>query len=169
MRGPKPAMIVLTVRQRDLLQQIIRRQTASQQLVRRARLILLATSSLNNSQIGDKLHLDRSNVRTWRQRWLDAAAELLAIEAELDDKVLTTRIEALLADEPRPGTPPTFSAEQVVHIIAIACEKPEDSNRPISHWTAREVADEAQQRGVVTSISARSVGRFLKAGRFTPA
>jgi hypothetical protein len=47
----------------------------------------------------------------------------------------------------------------------MACEEPEDSQRPISHWTAREVADEAIKRGIVDNISPRSAGRFFKRGR----
>jgi len=133
--------------------------------VRRARIILLAAAGHNNSQIGRQVDLARGNVRTWRERWLAAAQALAAAEGELTDKHLAQRIEQLLADEPRSGTPSTFSPEQVVQIVALACEKPADSGRPISHWSARELATEAQERGIVDSISARSVGRFLKAGR----
>jgi putative transposase len=53
----------------------------------------------------------------------------------------------------------------VVQSIALACEQPDHAARPVSHWTVREVADEAVQRGIVERISARSVGRFLKRGR----
>ncbi len=63
---------------------------------------------------------------------------------------------------------PTFSAEQVVQIVALACEPPPDSDRPVSHWTPRELAEEAVTRHIVPTISPRSVGRFLKRGP-TPA
>jgi len=49
--------------------------------------------------------------------------------------------------------------------MALACEPPEHSERPISHWTPRELAAEAIKRGIVETISERHVGRFLKAGR----
>jgi putative transposase len=84
---------------------------------------------------------------------------------EADDPALPTLIAEVLADAPRPGAPPTFSAEQVVQIIAMACTPPADSGRPVDAWTPRELADEAEKRQIVTSISARSVGRFLKRGR----
>jgi putative transposase len=74
-------------------------------------------------------------------------------------------IEEILDDAPRPGGPATFSPEQIVQIVAVACEPPDKSGRPISHWTARELADEAKKRQIVKSISSRSVGRFLKTGR----
>jgi putative transposase len=70
-----------------------------------------------------------------------------------------------LDDAPRPGAPGTFSAEQVVQIVAIACEPPPSSDRPTSHWTPREIADEAVTRGIVPTISPRSVERFLGSGR----
>jgi len=48
--------------------------------------------------------------------------------------------------------------------VALACEGPEHWQRPISHWTPRELADEAIKRGMVPSLSPRHVGRFLKSG-----
>jgi len=73
--------------------------------------------------------------------------------------------ECALQDAMRPGAPATFRAEQWCQIIALACEPPEASGRPISHWTPRELADEARKRGMVTTLSERHVGRFLKSGR----
>jgi Homeodomain-like domain len=71
----------------------------------------------------------------------------------------------VLDDHPRSGAPGTFSAEQVVQLVAIACEPPPASDRPTSHWTPRDLAEEAVNRGIVSSISPRSVGRFLGSGR----
>jgi hypothetical protein len=71
-------------------------------------------------------------------------------------------IEQILGDRPRSGTTASFSVEQVVQIVALACESPEQSERPVSHWTARELAAEAMKRGIVAQISPRSAGRFLK-------
>jgi len=69
-----------------------------------------------------------------------------------------------LADPPRAGPPAPLTAEQSVQIVAVACEDPADSGRPVSHWTPREVAEEVRQRGLSETISTRSVGRFLKSG-----
>ena len=73
-----------------------------------------------------------------------------------------------LADAPRPGGPMTFSLEQMLQLFAIACEKPEDYGRPISHWTARELADEVVKQGIVTSISPRHVGRLMNEADLKP-
>jgi len=163
MRGPKPPLIDLTVRQRGVLEHLAHRRSAPHHLVTRAQLILRAAAGHNNSHIAVALHLDRGRVQIWRARWLAAATSLTTAEAaDPDDIHLQAAIERLLADAPRPGTPPTFSPEQIVQIVALACEPPADSGRPITAWTARELADEAVQRGIVESISARSVGRFLK-------
>jgi hypothetical protein len=32
--------------------------------------------------------------------------------------------------------------------LPLACEKPSASARPISHWSQREIADEAMRRGL---------------------
>src|SRR5271156_5058685 len=61
-----------------------------------------------------------------------------------------------------PAAPATYPPEQICAVIAMTCEKPSESERPISHWSQREIADEAIRRGLVPSISQRSVGRFLK-------
>ncbi len=163
MPGPHPQPLELTARQHDVLERLTRRSSAPQHVVRRAHVILLAATGCNNSQIADQLGLDRTQVIRWRSRWRAARARLGATEAaHADDKLLRSTIEALLADAPRPGTPPTFRPEAVCQIVALACEPPGDSGRPISHWTARELAAEAVQRQIVETISARSVGRFLK-------
>jgi hypothetical protein len=44
----------------------------------------------------------------------------------------------------------------------MTCEKPSESERPISHWSQREIADEAIRRALIPNISQRSVGRFFK-------
>ena len=95
-------------------------------------------------------------------------AEALPAEALSADKTLARRVESALQDEARCGAPLRFSAEAVVGIVALACEDPQNSGRPVSHWSAREVADEAQKRGLVDSISPRTVERFLKAVGSSP-
>ena len=166
MRGPKPPPILLTDRQRAILERLTRRQTSPQRLVRRAHIILAAAAGHNNDCVARQLGLDRGTVRIWRTRWLTAAPELAALEAAADpDQALVDAVAALLADAPRPGAPDTFTAEQIVQIINLACTPPPESDRPVDAWTPRELAAEAVKRQLVPTISARSVGRFLKTGR----
>lgn len=144
----------------------MRRATSSQRLVRRAQIILAAADGLNNEQIARELGLKRNTVRTWRDRWLAAGPRLAVAEAEgVEDSGLTRCILLEFEDDPRAGAPATFSAEQICQIIAVACEPPATSGRPVTHWTPAELADEAIKRGIVPNISTRTVGRFLGSGR----
>ncbi len=43
-----------------------------------------------------------------------------------------------------------YTAEQVYQIISVACERPEDSGLPISHWSLSSFADEVIKRGNIT-------------------
>ena len=170
MSGPPPASISLSARQLSSLEQIRQRQTAPQRLVRRV-LILLALSAHPCLQAtAANLGLNRISVRLWRDRWLAAAEALTRAENDnVSDPQLLSLIEQVLDDAPRPGGPATFRPEQIVQIVAVACEPPDKSGRPISHWTARELADEAKKRLIVDNISSRTVGRFLKTGRLAAA
>jgi putative transposase len=160
---PQSKPIVLTERQAPVLRHIASCPSKAHRLVQRARIILQIASGANNEQVARALGLTEYTPRLWRGRWLAASGRLAAAEAEgCDDKALGQLVEAVLADEPRSGAPPTFTPEQVVQIVALACEKPEDSGRPVSHWTLQELADEAVKRGIVPGISPMTVGRFLK-------
>lgn len=168
MPAPHPLKIKLSQQQRALLEQVVRRHSSPQGLVQRAEVILSAAKGMNNTQIAQQLQLARNTVRTWRQRWLAAAERLSRVEAEgISDKELLEMMVTVLADTPRPGTPATFTTEQVVQIVALACESPHCCERPVSHWTTQELVSEAVKRGIVDNISQRSVGRFLKRGYST--
>ena len=163
MPGPQPQAIELSDRQRAILEQSRRGQTNPQRLVRRASLILIMAADVNNQQAARQARHDRETARVWRTRWLAASPRLAAAEVHgCNDKEFSALVEAVLADEPRPGTPATFTAEQLTQLVALACEDPSACGRPISHWTPRELADEAIKRKVFERISARHVGRFLK-------
>jgi len=165
---PHAKPIDLTESQQTILESILRKQTLPHRLIQRARIILLANQGLSNTVISQKVNLHRHQVRYWRQRWLEAEQHLKELEGEgISQKQLLDEVNATLGDEPRSGAPATFTVEQIVAIVAVACEVPEGSGRPISHWTPRELADEVIKRGIVSSISPRSVRRFLKRSQLT--
>lgn len=166
MRGPKPTPIELSDRQRNLLVTIVRRQTSPQQQVRRASLILSIDEGNNNQQTARNVGVHRETVQQWRSRWLASVPRLTAAELSgASDKELQAMVEEVLMDEPREGAPVKFTAMQVTQIIAIACSNPQESERPISHWSGREIREVAIQGGIVEEISERSVQRFLKRSR----
>ncbi|MFH1530145.1 MAG: helix-turn-helix domain-containing protein, partial [Pseudomonadota bacterium] len=114
---------------------------------------------------GRQLGVDQQLARRWRRRWLEAYERLeMAEEKGASDKDLEKLLVEVLSDRLRAGVTPTFSAEQLTKIIAIACELPEESGRPVTHWTPKEVANEAIKRGIVETISPRHVDRLLKGG-----
>lgn len=154
MRGPKPPTIELTETERRALDELVRRHSTPQQIALRARIILAAGDGHNNAQIARQLNISIGMVRLWRERWL------VLRPASLEDLPVAER----LSDVPRPGKPRRITDEQVCQIVALACEVPDRSGRPINQWTGREIADEIKQRGIVDQISGRHAARLLKRG-----
>jgi putative transposase len=150
MPGPKPPAVPLSEEERHALHTLIRAHKRPQHLSFRAQVVLLLAEGLTAPDVARRLETTRTTVRRWRRHWLKGPG---------------CAVHERLQDAPRPGAPATFSAEQWCQIIALACEPPEASGRPISHWRPRELADEARKRGIVETISERHVGRFLKSGR----
>jgi putative transposase len=163
MPGPQPVPITISPPQQAILDRLLRQHRTPHALVRRIHIVVAAAAGVPNEQLAQQLGCSPKTVRRWRGRWAAAQPDLATVDA--DERALRSHIAEVLADAPRPGAPPTFTAEQIIHIIALACTPPAASARPIDAWTPRELADEATRRQIVTSISPRSVGRFLKTGR----
>ena len=164
----KAANVQLTEKQQEILQEITRASTASRALAQRASIILLAFAGTLNVAIATKVGLSRKHVGRWRRRWQQSFNALVAIECSESQAMLRRTIEDVLSDAPRSGSPGTHSAEQVTQIIALACEPPSQSGRPIETWTGRELADEAIQRRIVESISTSQVNRYLAEADLQP-
>lgn len=154
MPGPKALALNLSEEAVTGLTKLTKAHQTGQQLVLRARIILLAGEGYDNAQIARTLTVHVDTVRLWRQRWQKSGT------IPLNDLSVAER----LTDFPRPGAPARITATQRCQIEALACEKPEKSGRPITHWSHREIADELIERKIVESISARHAGRLLKRG-----
>jgi len=152
---PKPPAVILTEAERQALEKLVKRHTVGQQIAVRARIILAAADGSNNTQIASRLGITPDTTRLWRDRWLQLR------DITLDD----LSVEDRLQDLPRPGAPLQITADQRCQIEALACEEPEEGGRPITHWTAREIADEIIKRQIVEHISPRHAARLLKRGR----
>jgi len=150
MPGPQPPAVPLLEEERQALHTMIRAHKTPQHLSFRAQVILLLAEGLTAPDVARRLGTTRMTVRRWRRHWLTRHG---------------CPVLERFQDAARPGTPATFSAEQWCQIIAWACEPPEASARPISHWTPRALAEEARTRGMVETISERHLGRFLQSGR----
>lgn len=161
--GNTAATIKLSERQKNILEDFAKGTHVYLDIKRRAELILAANEGMASHEISRRYNYDRECVTKWRNRWAARMVELEEIEREKPHK-LREEVEKTLRDAERPGKPPKFTAEQVAHIITLACQLPEqvDDKTPISHWTPAELARKAEEMGIVKSISARQVGRFLK-------
>jgi len=164
----KAAKIQITEKQHRILRQVDRSATAPKRLVQRVGVILMGFAGMLNVTIAQELGLVRKQVGLWRRRWQLSFDALVAIECHESQAALRLAIEDVLSDAPRSFSPGTFTAEQVTHILAVACESPELSGRPIDRWTHRELADEVIARGIVTSISISQVGRYLAQAELQP-
>jgi len=158
------AKVIITERQQEVLQSLVWSRSSPQGLAHRAEIILLAFEGFKNEQIAERLGCERHGVGVWRRRWQKAFHPLVLVECTEKPSVLREAIAAVLGDLPRAGCGGKFTAEQIALILAVACEPPDKSGRPVTHWTPRELADEVVLRGIVASISVRHVGRFLKDG-----
>ena len=154
MPGPKPPVVEVTAEERAELERLVRRPTTGQQLAERARIVLLMADGLNNSEVARAVAVDVDTVRKWRTRWCRVRGVPLA----------EVGVAARLADAPRTGTPARITPEQVARIVALACEAPGESGRPISQWSTTELAAEVVQRGIAERISPRHAARLLKRG-----
>ena len=144
--------MTLTADERHALDPWARRHPTAQQLAIRARISLAAAEGHNNAQIARRVGGDVDTARLWRQRWLSFHT------VSVEDMSIAER----LADAPRPGHPARITAEQVCHIVALACAAPSGAGRPISPWTSREIAEEIRARGIVEQIAPRHAARLLK-------
>jgi transposase len=143
--------LTLSAEERGELERLIRSRSTPQQVALRARMIVLAGDGVGVGESARRLGVWRKGVSLWRARWLARGAG----EA----------VGQRLQDAPRSGAPATITPEQTCAIVALACERPDDGAVPISHWSAGDLARQAVRRGIVASISARSVGRILKRSR----
>jgi putative transposase len=154
MPNPKAQRVVLSEQEGQGLEKLVKRHQTGQQIALRARIVLAAAEGKPSVVIARKEQVADDTVRLWRNRWVklqDISWEDLSLEERL-------------ADGPRPGAPARITADQRGRIEALACEKPEASERPITHGTAREIADEVMKRKIVESISPRHAARLFKRG-----
>ena len=143
--------ITLTPKQEAELRGLARAHKTPRKLVERIEMILRSAAGTGVREIARQLGVWPKTVRHWRSRWLSGQAEAAAA--------------ARLADEPRPGAPATFTPEQICAIVALACEPPEKSELPLSHWSQSELAREAGQARHRRQHLARLSRALFKRGR----
>ena len=163
----KAAKVVVSERQWAILDEFRRSKTEPQFVSQRAAIIVGAFQGRSNQEIAEEVGLERHAVGTWRRRWQEGWDELTLLECT-QPTWLREAIRETFKDAPRPGCPETFTAEQVTQILALACEPPEKSGRPITHWTHIELTNEVLKRKIVPSISVSTVGHYLRTAALQP-
>ena len=141
--------IVLCDGQRQVLLARALRSSGQHRDVLRARIVLAAAEGASNAAIARMLGICDDTVRKWRHRFAQHGIDGLG-------------------DRPRSGRPRRFSAATVAEVKALACELPTESEVPLAKWSCPDLAAEAARRGVVTSVSASTVRRWLAADALKP-
>lgn len=135
--------------------------------VQRTKIILLAADGMNNMQISTRVGPRQDSVSKWRGRFLKALPLLQEI-AEKDRSHLEDAVSSFLNDRPRPGQPAHYTDEQIIRILEIACREPQEFGYEVSHWSLNLLVNAVVKEGIVESISAKTVSRFLKYGEIHP-
>ncbi|MGC4989801.1 IS630 family transposase [Nocardia salmonicida] len=141
--------IVLSTSERRRLEKLAYSRTAPFQQVIRARIVLEAARGYSNNEIVRRQGVVVDTVRLWRGRYADQGL-------------------AGLADRPRSGRPPRFTALQQAEVKALACQLPAETGVPLSRWSHSELAVEAISRGIAETISASTVRRILTGAALKP-
>ena len=106
----------LTTEERKGLERLARSRTAEARLVVRAKIVLGLAAGERPYQVADRVGVGRMAAYEWLHRF---------------------NAEGLqgLTDHPRPGRPPTYTADQRAEVIAAALTRPEDLGLPFASWT----------------------------------
>ena len=145
-----PDRIEMDPSQQQRLRHLIRAGTTAQQLVLRARIVLLAVAGWTNPKIAARVGVCVDTVRKWRHRWWVQPGT------------------ASLGDAKRSGRPPSFTPVQVAAVKALACQPPEASGLPLSRWSCTDLAAQVVVDGIAASVSTSTVRRWLAEDAIKP-
>jgi transposase len=137
--GRPKAVLVLTDAERDQLRRWARRRKSSQALALRSRIVLGCAAGLNNKQVAAREGVSQPTVGKWRARF---------VELRLDG----------LDDDPRPGRPPSITADQVEDLVVATLES---TPANATHWSRASMAKRS-------GLSKSSIGRIWRAFELKP-
>ena len=137
--GRPKAELVLTDEECEQLARWARRRKSSQALALRSRVVLGCGEGLSNKEVAAREGCAAVTVGKWRSRF---------VEARLDG----------LVDDPRPGRPPTVTAEQVEDVVVATLES---TPANATHWSRSKMAKRS-------GLSDSTIGRIWKAFELKP-
>jgi transposase len=132
--------IVLSEKEQRTLEQWARGRRTPMRLVTRARIVLHASSGMNNRDIAAALHVGRDTVGTWRRRFAQHG------------------VAGIVKDAPRGGRKPT-RREVVTKLIVDRTTQTKPTNA--THWSTRTLAKELR-------VSPSMVQRVWRANGLKP-
>ena len=120
-RGPRPALLQLSARQRAILEEMAAGRRRPHDEVQRAAIILQSADGARTRHLAEVFGVRDPTIRLWRARWVHATPQLAAAAVEADEETLCGLRQQVWHDTPRRGRPATFTPEQLCHIGAVAC------------------------------------------------
>ena len=131
-----------------MLQGRLRRPTAQQRNILRARIVLAAEAE-QNIQIAGRLGVAVNTVSDWRKRFSQEG-------------------RSGLRDRKRPGRSRRFPSAVVIKVKAIACELPATRGVPLGRWSLAELRDEVDTTGLIDRVSVSTRWRWLDEDAIRP-
>ena len=150
MRGRHATLrIQMSQQSRLTLQRWLQRRKTAVGRAKRARGILLLEQGHSYAHTAKWVGMTERNLRKWAKRFHEHGV------AGLDEK-------------PRPGRSPLFPAEVALHIVKLACERPDNMGRSLSQWDCPELVRQLKADGIVKTISPKTVERILRSHKLKP-
>jgi transposase len=137
--GRPKALLELSDDEREQLVRWARRAKSAQALALRSRIILGCAAGLSNTAVAERERVNQATVGKWRRRF---------VESGLDG----------LSDEPRPGRPPSVTAEQVEDVVVATLES---TPANATHWSRAKMAERS-------GLSPSTIGRIWKTFELKP-
>lgn len=137
----KKHIVILTAEEEKSCRSIISRGQNKAEVIRRAYILLKSHDGKTDVEIARDLYIDDETVRRTRLRFCAGG------------------LQAALESKTAPGNEARLDENQQAHLTALACS-PCPSGR--ANWTGDLLAQQLIADGIVESISASTVNRYLK-------
>ena len=150
----------LCKRIREILESISRSTKSQARIVKRATIFIMSSDGKSDPEIANAVNLHVNIIGKWRRRFAEAYGMLAGIEQDDPDN-LEESINGLLLDNPRPGAPEDYDANQRALVVTMACQNPNDYGFEISHWSLPCLRIAIEDAGFAPGISESTINRIL--------
>lgn len=137
----KQYRVKLTEKERNQLNEYVKRGKKSARAITRARILLLVDGKQSDAVIAEILSVSRPTVYRVRKRYHQSS------------------LDSALHENPRSGRPAKLTGRQEAKLTALVCSKPPEGH---ARWTLRLLADELVRLELVDSVHYGTVRNVLK-------